>query len=171
MTKFLTDDHPAGWSQLGADPSVDTGWDDGRSSVYHREFVCYCHGDRNEDPWLQTEDNTDAALADWVYVLRPDGIEVIDLGDGDTTTVPWQATEEDIPWALPRESSPAPFYEPASTTAGDSNDGSQVFATLYNSDDRCQAAFALSTDMAEAFAHSILAAVKNNRATQSASAN
>lgn len=168
MTKFLIDDHPAGWSQLGLNPTVDTGWDNGRSSVYHHDFVCYCHGDRNDEAYLRTDDNTDIAQADWVYVLRPDGIEVIDLDDGDAATVPWQATEEDIPWTLPEVSRPAPFYEPVSITAGSSNDGSQVFATLYDSDDRCQACFALSTDMAEAFAQSVLAAVKENRETRAA---
>lgn len=99
MTKFLLDDHPAGWSQLGADPTVNTGWDNGRSSVHYDEFTCYCHGDRNEGPRIQTEDDTDVAIADWVYILRADGIDVIDLDGGKTISHSWEAEPEP---ALPR---------------------------------------------------------------------
>lgn len=97
MTKFLVDDHPAGWSQFGADPTVNTGWDNSRSSVHYDEFICYCHGDRNEAGFLRTEDNTDTAQADWVYVLRPEGIEVIDLDDGKTIPFSWQADPNPAP--------------------------------------------------------------------------
>lgn len=87
MTKFLLDDHPAGWSQIGA--------------VHNDEFTCYCHGDRNEDPRLQTEDDTDVATADWVYILRADGIDVIDLDDGKTISHSWEAEPTPAP-TLPR---------------------------------------------------------------------
>lgn len=98
MTKFLVDAHPAGWSQLGLDPTVDTGYVNwhqrsGTSisdAVNDRGFRCYCHGDRNEGPYLHDENNTDSSLSDWVYVLRSDGVEVIDLDDGDSKTFPWQ---------------------------------------------------------------------------------
>jgi hypothetical protein len=82
MTAFLIDAHPAGWSQLGADPTVDTGWiRPGKRTtaevVADRDFRCYCHGDRQDEPQTFTEADTTPASADWVYVLRPNGIEVI----------------------------------------------------------------------------------------------
>ncbi|MEU5958740.1 hypothetical protein [Streptomyces sp. NPDC047525] len=58
--------------------SVDTGWDNNRSSIGYQPFICYCHGDR-----------TDAVLADWVYVLKPDGVDVCtDISEDGTAA--WQ---------------------------------------------------------------------------------
>jgi hypothetical protein len=90
MLRFLVDDHPAGWSQLGPDPSRDTGFVSHvnrpiAQAMADRDFRCYCHGDRHEAPRLNTEANTDPVLADWIYVLRPDGIDVVQAaGDGVT---------------------------------------------------------------------------------------
>ncbi|MEU9183353.1 hypothetical protein AB0D14_02045 [Streptomyces sp. NPDC048484] len=77
LQHFLIDDHPAGWSQLGHTPAVDTGWDNSRSGIGYSHFVCFCHGDRHDAPLLCTQADTDAGTADWVYVLKPDGIEVL----------------------------------------------------------------------------------------------
>lgn len=90
MCRFLIDAHPAGWSQLGPDPVVDTGWVNGRSSAGYRDFICYCHGDRREPAHLNTEANTEPELADWIYVLRPGGIEIVQAaGDCETWLPAW----------------------------------------------------------------------------------
>lgn len=89
MTRFLLDDHPAGWSQLGPNPTVDTGWDNSRSAIGYDHFICYCHGDRSEEPQLCTHADTDAADAEWVYVLKSDGIDVYtDISEEDGAV--WQ---------------------------------------------------------------------------------
>lgn len=168
MTKFLIDDHPAGWSQLGLDPAVDTGWNDERSSVYHHDFVCYCHGDRNEDPWLCTEENTDIGNTDWVYVLRSDGIEVIDLGDGATTTTSWEANPDDNLWEGAGDDPTGPFYEPARAEVIPFMGGQQVAVTFYDGEDQYLAGAGLTTDAAEKFAQALLAAVKEGREEQAA---
>lgn len=106
MTKFLVDDHPTGWSQLGLDPAVDTGWVNSRSSIGYNEFVCYCHGDRNDAPYLHTEGNTDMALADWVYVLTPEGVTYFEVGpeaeegqevlSSERFLAPWTPSPDDV---------------------------------------------------------------------------
>lgn len=99
MTSFLVDAHPAGWSQLGQDPTVETGWINHTrrttaEAIADHGFRCYCHGDRSDGPALQTETNTSLSLADWIYVLRTDGIEVIGAS---TDTDSW-APAGLIPW-------------------------------------------------------------------------
>lgn len=90
ITRFLVDEHPAGWSQLGPDPAVDTGWNNQRSSIGYRHFICYCHGDRHEEPHLLTENDADPLLNERVYVLRADGIEL------------WETTPSGSAWRINR---------------------------------------------------------------------
>lgn len=104
MLRFLVDDHPAGWSQLGLDVHGDTGFTNPCIRVGDNTPRCYCHGDRNETPWLHTEANTDQALADWIYVLHPDGIQVIQAADDCETWLPAQV----VPWADHLRANPAP---------------------------------------------------------------
>jgi hypothetical protein len=73
MQAFLIDQHPGGWSQLGEDPNVDTGWNNDKP--FRDGFVCYCHGDRHEVNAPFTQDS-DATFVDWLYVIGPDGIDV-----------------------------------------------------------------------------------------------
>lgn len=75
MQKFMVDEHPAGWSQLGDDPTVDTGWDNNRQHSMCEGFVCYCHGDRHEADLLFTPDS-DTLSVDYLYVLGTCGIDV-----------------------------------------------------------------------------------------------
>jgi hypothetical protein len=84
MTAFLIDAHPAGWSQLGPDPRDVTDWfgRNGRLDPWDNRFVCYCHGDRNDEPQLYTEQNaTLGTLAEWIYILTTDGIRTLALDE------------------------------------------------------------------------------------------
>lgn len=103
MQAFLVDDHPGGWSRLGDDPTVDTGWKN--DNQFNRDgFVCYCHGDRDQhsDPFTADSDPT---FVDWLYVLAPTGITVhrLDWGDDDglddydDTPPVWQVTQH-VAW-------------------------------------------------------------------------
>ena len=102
MAAFLIDDHPAGWSQLGADPTVDTGWAARGSrtidqAVADKDFRCYCHGARSDPPYRYDHTTTTPDHADWIYVLRPDGIQVLWLtptGDRfmDGDLIPWDTS-------------------------------------------------------------------------------
>lgn len=98
MLTFLLDDHPAGWSQLGTDPTADTGWINPMPPIGDNGFRCYCHGDRGDAAGLNTQDNTTPELADWIYVLHPDGIEVIEW---DETRGAWRSDPTRPPWDLP----------------------------------------------------------------------
>jgi hypothetical protein len=97
MTRFLLDQHPAGWSQLGTDPTADTGWYNAVPLTQRHNFVCYCHGDRDEAPAMHTEADTTPVTADTVYVIHPDGVQVIEAGlDGDGWKpgylIPWDTS-------------------------------------------------------------------------------
>lgn len=88
MRQFLINDHPGGWSQLGDDPTADTGWNN--QQQFGRDgFVCYCHGDRNEAhaPFTQ---GSDASDTDWLYVLTATGISVsrAEWGDSEDDDTP-----------------------------------------------------------------------------------
>lgn len=86
MQRFLINEHPGGWSQLGDDPGVDTGWDNNRQFSMREGFICYCHGDRHEAraPFTQDSDITDV---DWLYILGPTGISVSQAHWGDSEDV------------------------------------------------------------------------------------
>ncbi|MEV7600042.1 hypothetical protein AB0O91_21940 [Kitasatospora sp. NPDC089797] len=76
MLDFLIDQHPAGWSQIGTDPTADCGWINPCPPRGDRGFRCYCHGDRSEPEGLVTEVTADPLWDEWIYVLRPGGITV-----------------------------------------------------------------------------------------------
>ncbi|WP_407563358.1 hypothetical protein [Streptomyces sp. 184] len=83
MTRFLIDEHPAGWSQLGPGPAADTGWINPMPPIGDRNFRCYCHGDRAETPLTLTDETEDVVhLHDWVFVLRPAGVDIWQSFDG-----------------------------------------------------------------------------------------
>lgn len=97
MTRYLIDTHPAGWSQLGHDPTTDPGWYNAIPLTQRHGFVCYCHGDRNEAPFLHTEKNTEPTGADWIYVLTPDGIQITAATPGadgwkHDSLIPWSTS-------------------------------------------------------------------------------
>lgn len=81
MTRFLIDEHPAGWSELGTDPTEPTGWNNAEQFSYRTRFVCYCHGDRSEDPAKHTPYDGIAGLVDYVLVIREGGIDVREFGE------------------------------------------------------------------------------------------
>lgn len=82
MQRFLIDDHPGGWSRLGDDPTIDTGWSDANRAE-RTGFTCYCHGDRHEThpPFTQDSDGPDV---EWLYVIGNTGIEVSQVDWGNT---------------------------------------------------------------------------------------
>ncbi|MGW2256105.1 hypothetical protein ACWCXH_39105 [Kitasatospora sp. NPDC001660] len=96
MLGFLIDQHPAGWSQLGTDPTADCGWINPLPPAGDCGFRCYCHGDRREPETLLTEETADPLWHEWIYVLRPGGITVTAAdSDGDAwlqpALVPWSS--------------------------------------------------------------------------------
>jgi len=87
MIRHLIDDHPAGWPSLSELRTRPEGPDDAHGRCY-----CHTHG---REPTLIDETTLGAGMIepDFLYVLHPQGIEVIDLRDDDAfelaTTVPW----------------------------------------------------------------------------------
>ncbi|MCX4750580.1 hypothetical protein OG455_34600 [Kitasatospora sp. NBC_01287] len=82
--RFYLDDHPAGWDELGIDftvlpdstaPRTDPG------AFYSR---CLCHGPFAAEPQLIDQESTLPRHA-WVYVLRPEGLQVIRSGERKST--------------------------------------------------------------------------------------
>ena len=81
MTAFLIDEHPAGWSSIiGADFTAPAGF-----GLTTDGPVCYCHGERSEEP-APIEILGFEALAhddlEWVYVLHPRGMDVLEMESG-----------------------------------------------------------------------------------------
>lgn len=109
MQHFLINEHPGGWSRLGDDPTVDTGWNNDKQ--FGRDgFVCYCHGDRQEMLAPFTQDS-DADFVDWLYVLGPTGISVsqADWGDSedpDDDTPPVWRHRKHVSWGSAAPTSP-----------------------------------------------------------------
>ncbi|WP_326808154.1 hypothetical protein OHB04_22715 [Streptomyces sp. NBC_01775] len=91
MTRFLIDDHPAGWSQLGHDPTTDTGWINPCPPIGDNGFRCYCHGQRREEPCLITDIDAEPDLYDFVYVLHPHGIQLYESSSTTWWTGPVRA--------------------------------------------------------------------------------
>jgi hypothetical protein len=66
MLEFLIDEHPAGWSTINeADFSKEPGFGSGGPE-------CYCHGDRNEEGCLYTNNSKSFAGAEYCYVINAD---------------------------------------------------------------------------------------------------
>lgn len=106
MQRFLINEHPGGWSQLGDDPTADAGWDN--SKPFRDGFICYCHGDRHEAHAPFTQDS-DATCVDWLYVLGPTGISVsqADWGDSeDDDTPPVWRHRRHVSWGSVAPTSP-----------------------------------------------------------------
>lgn len=88
MTKYLIDDHPAGWSTInGRDLSLTPGFIEYGRKHNHREqdrALCYCHGDRSEehdnlircDGVACTGSTCDPLFIEWAYVLHPEGMSI-----------------------------------------------------------------------------------------------
>lgn len=80
MLNILIDEHPAGWSTInGADFTLTAGFDEWNPDVEQPDVEqmdrpqCYCHGDRNEEEWLVTEENAAGSGVEWVYVFTSVG--------------------------------------------------------------------------------------------------
>lgn len=102
LTSHLIDEHPAGWDYLGADLAIAETNAPLRVAEFliangNEESVCMCHdweGALVEPPMT----DGDAATRDdlpWIYVLRPQGLEVIsserDPQDLRGLVLPWSA--------------------------------------------------------------------------------
>ena len=72
MLKVLIDDHPAGWSSLHA---ADLDQQPGFAEPLHPtsqstdQPQCYCHGDRQEEEWLVTDENASGSGCEWAYAF------------------------------------------------------------------------------------------------------
>jgi hypothetical protein len=105
MARFLIDDHPAGWSQLGLDPHVDTGWINPYPPIGDDGFRCYCHGDRHDPPELITEQEADPDWHEWTYMLTPQCLEIWESSHGTyfpRLGLPW-ITDGDQPHTTNKE--------------------------------------------------------------------
>ena len=72
MLKVLLDDHPAGWSSLhAADFAQEPGFVEPVKSGSESgdQPQCYCHGDRQEEGWLVTDENASGSGCEWAYVF------------------------------------------------------------------------------------------------------
>ena len=72
MLKVLLDDHPAGWSSLNAsdfaqEPGFVEPMNSGSESANQPQ--CYCHGDRQEEGWLVTDENASGSGCEWAYAF------------------------------------------------------------------------------------------------------
>jgi len=74
MLKYLIDDHPAGWSSIvQRDFNKKAGFDgDGP--------LCYCHGTRNEDEQLITEEDAESYL--YVYAFEDNIMHIMGVVKG-----------------------------------------------------------------------------------------
>jgi len=77
MLKVLIDEHKAGWSTIchrdfnhkaGFVEHMTTEDIDNKTEAYRRP-QCYCHGSRNEEAWLVTEENASDSGIEWVYAF------------------------------------------------------------------------------------------------------
>lgn len=80
LLKAVVDDHPAGWSSLHAsdfnvadDGMQKTDGGSGETAV-SLDLNCYCHGDRNEDPWEVNERNAAGSGIEYVYAFSRNGL-------------------------------------------------------------------------------------------------
>ena len=72
MLKVLLDDHPAGWSSLNStDFDQQPGFTEPMNSANQSadQPQCYCHGDREEEGWLITDENASGSGCEWAYVF------------------------------------------------------------------------------------------------------
>lgn len=70
MTKFLIDEHPAGWSTINrADFNMSAGYSEDFDPRQAHGPICYCHGERTEEPTLETDQTADPLFIEWVYVF------------------------------------------------------------------------------------------------------
>ena len=72
MLKVLLDDHPAGWSSLhAADFTQAPGFAELLDSASQStdQPQCYCHGQRQEEEWLVTDENASGSGCEWAYVF------------------------------------------------------------------------------------------------------
>ena len=72
MLKVLLDDHPAGWSSLNStDFDQEPGFAEPLDSTNQSadQPQCYCHGDRQEEDWLVTDENASGSGCEWAYVF------------------------------------------------------------------------------------------------------
>ncbi|GAA1082687.1 hypothetical protein [Kitasatospora arboriphila] len=94
--RHYLDDHPAGWSRLG--PAVPA--PGGRPAPYEDPYAppeqCYCHGRWSGPAQLITHDTADPLWHEWIYLLRPDGLEVIRTDWRKSTRTEWASHL--LPW-------------------------------------------------------------------------
>ncbi len=73
MLKVLIDDHPAGWSTINnKDFGLDPGFVESQKNSTQEQKTkpeCYCHGDRESEPWAVTEENASGSGVEYAYVF------------------------------------------------------------------------------------------------------
>ncbi|WP_051970813.1 hypothetical protein [Kitasatospora azatica] len=95
--RFYLDEHPAGWYELGLDFTTTPGYTETRphpAGAWPNR--CFCHGDRADAPELLTHENVDAVWHEWIYLLRPDGLQIIRTDWRKSTQADWASHL--LPW-------------------------------------------------------------------------
>jgi hypothetical protein len=75
MLRVLIDEHPAGWSSLNsADFTARPGFHDPLEGGAQQPVgpACYCHGERQEEPWEVNERNAAGSGCEYVYAFSDD---------------------------------------------------------------------------------------------------
>lgn len=85
LARYYIDQHPTGWSVLGAD------------AVGKDECFCHDKGEGEQPGWTRTQDQVDDV--DYTYVLRPEGLEIMRFGRvKEKVTVPWGDENTYVNW-------------------------------------------------------------------------
>ena len=84
MLKLLIDEHPAGWSTInGVDWSLPIGYKENDFKNYNPDAPkppqCFCHGDRSEEAFEVTEENSCEVGCEYAYAFTPDGKTMVVL--------------------------------------------------------------------------------------------
>ncbi|WP_329562044.1 hypothetical protein [Kitasatospora sp. NBC_01266] len=75
--RFYLDDHPAGWLSLGTDFTIEPTYHGPAGAADAMHNRCFCHGRDDEGPTLLTHASVDPLWHEWIYLLRPDGLQII----------------------------------------------------------------------------------------------
>lgn len=98
--QLLIHKHPAGWlSIVNADFSQEPGYMESEIGKENHPPLCYCHGERSEEPLLITPEEALRTFCDYIYLLKPEGFEILLVfGTPKRTTRRTQKRRERITW-------------------------------------------------------------------------
>ncbi|PYC66039.1 hypothetical protein C7C46_31865 [Streptomyces tateyamensis] len=90
--RYYLDEHPAGWSRLGAAFTTPLG----PVALGPDSNQCYCHGTWDDGPNLLTQDDVDPLWHEWIYLMRADGLQIIRTDWRKCTQADWASHL--LPW-------------------------------------------------------------------------